>query len=184
LTILFSYGQAARIPINILQSIQLILTVSLITISNGLALSIIAKFNLCYVVCVIILVIVGMVLGQIRTLQKFGWLANMAVFFNVFIMILTMIVAANSAPNYTAAGVLSAGASLQDGSIDLKNGHYPPVKHYNNIPNTGSFVAALNGIMNTVFAYGGANIFTNFMAEMKRPKDFLKAMWISQGFIW
>jgi len=38
--------------------------------------------------------------------------------------------------------------------------------------------------MNTVFAYGGANIFTNFLAEMKRPKDFLKAMWIAQGFIW
>ena len=126
-----------------------------------------------------------MVLGQIRTLQKFGFLANIAVFMNVFIMILTMAVAATSEPNFTAAGVLSAGASLMDGSIDkLKNGLYPPVQHYTNIPNTGSFVAALNGIMNTVFAYGGANIFTNFMAEMKRPRDFLKAMWISQFFIW
>ena len=179
-----SYGNWARIPINILQSIFLILTVSLITISNGLALSIVAKFKLCYVVCVIILVIVGMVLGQIRTLQKFGWLANLAVFMNVFIMILTMAVAASSDPNYKAAGVLSAGASLGDGSIDPVNGKYPGVQHNTNIPNTGSFVAALNGIMNTVFAYGGANIFTNFLAEMKRPKDFLKAMWIAQGFIW
>lgn len=168
-----------------MQCIQLILTVSLITISNGLALSIIAKFKLCYVVCVVILVVVGMVLGQIRTLQKFGWLANAAVFMNVFIMILTMAVAANTEPNFTAAGVLSAGASLMDGSIEkMKNGLYPPVQHYTNIPNTGSFVAALNGIMNTVFAYGGANIFTNFMAEMKRPRDFLKAMWIAQFFIW
>ena len=180
-----SYGQAARIPVNFLQSLQLILTVSLITISNGLALSIMAKFHLCYVVCVIILVVAGMVLGQIRTLQKFGFLANVAVFMNVFIMILTMAVAATSPPNYTAAGVLSAGASLMDGSIEkMKNGLYPPVQHYTNIPNTGSFVAALNGIMSTVFAYGGANIFTNFMAEMKRPRDFLKAMWISQFFIW
>jgi amino acid transporter len=161
------------------------LTVSLITISNGLALSIITKFKLCYVVCVIILVVTGMLLGQIRTLQKFSWLANIAVFMNVFIMILTMIVAAHSDPNYNAAGVLSAGASLMDGSIDqLPNGKWPAVKHYNNIPPTGSFVAALNGIMNTVFAYGGANVFTNFMAEMKRPADFLKAMWISQFFIW
>ena len=179
----FSYGQAARIPINILQSIQLILTVALITISNGLALSIVAKFKLCYVVCVVILVVVGMVLGQIRTLQKFGFLANLAVFMNVFIMILTMAVAAHSAPNYTAAGVLSAGASLGEG-ITPVNGVYPPVMHSTNIPNTGSFVGALNGIMNTVFAYGGANIFTNFMAEMRRPADFLKAMWISQFFIW
>ncbi|KIV81235.1 hypothetical protein PV11_08662 [Exophiala sideris] len=177
------YGNAARIPINILQSIQLILTVSLITISNGLALSIVAKFKLCYVVCVVILVVCGMVLGQIRTLQKFGFLANLAVFMNVSIMVLTMAVAAHSAPNYTAAGVLSAGASLGEG-ITPVNGVYPPVQHTTNIPNTGSFVGALNGIMNTVFAYGGANIFTNFMAEMRRPADFLKAMWISQFFIW
>lgn len=160
------------------------MTVSLITISNGLALSIIVKFELCYVVCIIILVAVGMILGQVRTLQKFGFLANLAVFMNVFIMILTMAVAANSAPNYHAAGVLSAGASLGDGSIVPVNGVYPGVKHNTNIPQTGSFVAALNGIMNTVFAYGGANVFTNFMAEMKRPADFLKAMWISQFFIW
>jgi amino acid transporter len=129
-------------------------------------------------------VVTGMFLGQIRTLQKFGWLANIAVFMNVFIMILTMIVAAHSDPNYNAAGVLSAGASLMDGSIDPVKGKFPAVKHYTNIPPTGSFIAALNGIMNTVFAYGGANVFTNFMAEMRRPADFLKAMWISQFFIW
>jgi amino acid transporter len=182
---LCSFGNWFRIPINILQSVFLILTVSLITISNGLALSIVAKFKLCYVVCVVILVVVGMVLGQIRTLQKFGWLANLAVFFNVFIMVLTMAVAAHSDPNYTAAGVLSAGATLDNGSVDqLPNGKYPGVQHNTNLPHTGSFVAALNGIMNTVFAYGGANIFTNFLAEMRRPKDFLRAMWCAQAFIW
>lgn len=150
-----------------------------------MALSIAAKFKLCYVVCVVILVVVGMVLGQIRTLQKFGFLANAAVFINVFIMILTMAVAATSAPNFTAAGVLSAGASLMDGSITKQpDGSYPPIQHSTNIPNTGSFVGALNGIMNAVYAYGGANLFTNFMAEMKRPRDFLKAMWLAQFFIW
>ena len=59
-----------------------------------------------------------------------------------------------------------------DSSITPVNGVYPPVQHSTNIPNTGSFVAALNGIMNTVFAYGGANIFTNFMAEMKASSRF------------
>lgn len=158
----------------------------MITISNGLALSIVAQFKLCYVVCVIILVIVGMVLGQIRTLQKFGWLANVAVFMNVFIMILTMAVAAHSDPNYTAAGVLSAGASLQDGSVNpLPDGSYPPVRHSTNIPpQAGGFIGALVGVMNAVYSYGGANLFTNFMAEMRRPADFLKAMWIAQFFIW
>jgi amino acid transporter len=100
-------------------------------------------------------------------------------------MCLQMAVAAHSDPNYTAAGVLSAGATLDNGSVDqLPNGKYPGVQHNTNIPHTGSFVAALNGIMNTVFAYGGANIFTNFLAEMRRPKDFLRAMWCAQAFIW
>ena len=45
-----------------------------------------------------------MVLGQIRTLQKFGFLANVAVFMNVFIMILTMAVAAHSAPKLPSYG--------------------------------------------------------------------------------
>lgn len=127
-----------------------------------------------------------MVLGQIRTLQKFGWLANLAVFINVFIMIFTMIVAAHSEPNYTAAGVLSAGAALQDGSVmAAADGSYPAVRHSVNIPpSEGGFVGALVGAMNAVYAYGGANLFTNFMAEMRRPADFLKAMWIAQGFIW
>jgi hypothetical protein len=35
--------------------------------------------GLCYIVCMLIIAILGMVLGQIRTLQRFGWLANFAV---------------------------------------------------------------------------------------------------------
>lgn len=127
-----------------------------------------------------------MVLGQIRTLQKFGWLANLAVFINVFIMIFTMIVVAHSEPNYTAAGVLSAGAALEDGSVlQQPDGSYPGVMHSTNIPASPSgFIGALVGASNAVYAYGGANLFTNFMAEMRRPADFLKAMWIAQAFIW
>lgn len=34
----------------------------------------------------------------------------------------------------------------------------------------------VNGIMNMVFAYGGAMIFPEFMAEMRRPMDFWKGM--------
>ena len=38
--------------------------------------------------------------------------------------------------------------------------------------------------MNAVFAYGGAMVFPEFMAEMKRPRDFLKGMWSAQLFIY
>ena len=88
------------------------------------------------------------------------------------------------APNYGAATGLSAGAALGDGSIGTGTAPFPPVSHHIGMPQTGSFIAALNGIMNTVFAYGGANVFNEFMAEMKRPRDFLKAMWAAQFFIW
>lgn len=93
-----------------------------------------------------------------------------------------MAVAYTSLPNYGAAQLLSAGVSVGDGSVAAAP-PYAPVIHYTNLP-PGSFIAALNGIMQTVFAYGGANVFNEFMAEMKRPRDFLKGMWCAQFFIW
>jgi len=33
----------------------------------------------------------------------------------------------------------------------------------------------VQGVQQIVFAYGGAMIFTEFMAEMRRPRDFWKA---------
>jgi len=41
----------------------------------------------------------------------------------------------------------------------------------------------VNGIMNMVFAYGGAMIFPEIMAEMRRPMDFWKGMVLAQLLI-
>jgi len=38
--------------------------------------------------------------------------------------------------------------------------------------------------MQGVYAYGGAMLFTEFMSEMRRPRDFIKGMWAAQVFIW
>ena len=38
--------------------------------------------------------------------------------------------------------------------------------------------------MQGVYAYGGAQLFIEFMAEMRRPTDFIKAMWGAQFFIY
>ena len=47
---------------------------------------------------------VGMILGQIRTLQKFGLVANISIWFNIITLIITMFaVARNPPPNYSAA---------------------------------------------------------------------------------
>ena len=67
---------------------------------------------------------------------------------------------------------------------DNKLGVYPPIIHYSKLPTSGNFVGAINGLMSGVFAYGGAQIFVEIMAEMRRPWDFIKAMWTAQFFIY
>jgi hypothetical protein len=132
---------------NVLQSIQLILNVGLIIISNGEALSQAAQFKLCYIICCLIWALVGFFLGQVRTLQKFGWLANAAVWFNLLCMFITMGGAAHTPPNYADASQ-SAGHSIGDGSsVKPVNGVYPPVMTTGGIPGAGDFAATVSGAM-------------------------------------
>lgn len=178
------YGPWLRHFFNILQSIQLLLNVGLIVISNGEALSQAAKFKLCFIICCLVWALAGFLLGQVRTLQKFGWLANLAVWLNLMCMFVTMGGAAHSPPNYAAASQ-SAGATIGDGSSVVPvNGVYPPVMTSGGLPSTGNFAGTVSGAMQAVFAYGGSMIFPEFMAEMKRPKDFLTGMWAAQAFIY
>lgn len=179
------YGPWMRYLINSLQSIQLLLNVGLIVISNGEALSQVAKFKLCFVICCLVWAIVGFIVGQVRTLQKFGWLANAAVWINLICMFITMGGAAHSPPNYAGTGS-SAGATISGGSLVTPNaqGVYPAVQTSGGIPDTGGFIASVSGAMQAIFAYGGSMVFPEFMAEMKRPKDFLTAMWAAQAFIY
>lgn len=80
------YGRTARHLVNILQGIQLLFTVSILILSNGQSISQISKGSICFVACLIIFMAAGMLVGQIRTLQRFGWLANFAVWINVLII--------------------------------------------------------------------------------------------------
>ena len=178
------YGTTMRHMINILQSIQLIFNVGIIIIGNGQALSQISQFRLCYAICCLIWAIAGFFVGQVRTLQKYGWLANCAIWLNVLIMIFTMAVVAHSDPNYDAIGG-SAGTALGGASVTPDaNGNNPPIATYAGMPpSTVGFTGALVGLMQAVYAYGGAMLFIEFMAEMKRPRDFWKAMIFAQLFI-
>jgi hypothetical protein len=45
------------------------------------------------------------------------------------------------------------------------------------------FTDQVVGVMQIVYSYGGAMLFVEFMAEMRRPWDFWKAMIFSQAFI-
>lgn len=145
-----------------------------------------SKFRLCYSVCCLIWALVGYATGQIRTLARFTWLANWSVFLNLLVMFISMGVMAHSPPNYDAAQAGSAGAATGGSSVaQLADGSWPPVATYASVPpSDNGFVGSVVGLMQGVYAYAGAQLFIEFMAELQRPRDFLKVMWGSQFFIY
>jgi len=161
-------GRTARHICNVLQSIQLLVNVATICLSNGQALSQIANFKLCFSICILIWVIVGLVIGQIRTLKNYGWLANSAVWLNLLIIFTSMGFVAHSAPNFAAA---KTSLGVDPGPV--------VTTEFATLP----LFKQVNGIMNMVFAYGGAMIFPEMMAEMRRPMDFWKGMTLAQALI-
>ena len=170
-------GPWMRYLFNFLQAVQLLILVGLNIMMSGESLSQAARFQLCFIVCCVLCAVVGMAAGQIRTLQKIGWLANAAVWANIVLVLVTMGAVANYPPNYTGSGA-SAGAVI-DGGAPVRpdaNGSYPPVTTSGGLPHSDSFAGSVSGVMQAVFAYGGCMLFPEFMAEMKRPKDFLSAM--------
>lgn len=155
------YGKAARIGVNILQSFQFFLNIALIIESNGQGLAQMAQGAsgtgfLCFIVAEVIFTILGFLLGQIRTLQRLGWLANFAVWLNVIVIIMTMVVVHQYPPNYSA--ILH--------TFGIPEG---PVLTYTNWPPEVTLFDKINGLSNLIFAYGGATLFNELMAEMRRP---------------
>lgn len=178
-------GRIPRYVCNFLQSLQLLLIVGQVTIQQGMGISQMSKFRLCYAVCIIIFVIAGFLAGQIRTLRNFGLVSVIAVGLNLMVIFVSMGVMAHSEPNYGISKLGSAGSAADPDSITPDaNGVYPAIIHYNGLPNPNSLIGSINGLMSGVFAYGGGQIFPEIMAEMRRPWDFIKSMWIAQFFIW
>lgn len=162
------YGTWTRHGMNLLQSIQLLFNVGVIIIGNGQALSQMSKFKLCFSICCLIWPLASMIVGQIRTLQKFGYLANFAIWLNLLIIIFTMAVACHSGPNFSVQPSNPPG----------------PIQHTVWIPSGSTFDSQLGAAMQIVYAYGGAMLYCEFMAEMKRPLDFIKAQFVAEMFIY
>jgi hypothetical protein len=186
--------------VNVLQSFQFFLNVTLIIVSNGQGLAQMAAgvggtgFLCCKsrVVAVLsnaeklmfvtvigaeaIFMVMGFLLGQIRTLQRLSWLANLAIWLNVVVIIMTYVLI-----NFD---YLSWGRVLIRFSSMVVVNQYPPnyeasqntfgtlpgpVKTSANWPEDTDLYDRINGLMNCVFAYGGATLFNELMAEMRRP---------------
>ncbi|GFF28308.1 hypothetical protein IFM51744_00517 [Aspergillus udagawae] len=177
-------GRSGRYITNFCQGLALLLITGQVTIQYGQNISQMSKFKLCYAVCPVIFACAGFLISQIRTLRAYGWVANLAVWLNIFVILMTMGVMANSPPNYTVAVLGSAGSAVnRDTILPDKQGNYPPIIHYSNIPPDG-LIGSVNGMLSGVLAYAGVQLFVEFLAEMRRPRDFIKAMWGAQFFIY
>jgi amino acid permease len=77
------YGKKSRHFINVTQSLQQFMTVSVLILSCGTTISQLANESICFIACMIIFMVIGMCLGLIRSLQRLGWLANASVWLNV-----------------------------------------------------------------------------------------------------
>ncbi|KAH7098985.1 transmembrane amino acid transporter protein-domain-containing protein [Auriculariales sp. MPI-PUGE-AT-0066] len=165
------YGRWARHVCSILQTVQLIVVVGLISLTAGQSLSQISHAKLCFSVCIVIFILIGMIIGQIRTLKSYSLLANSAVWLNILSMIIAMsVVRHRYGPNIGSA-TATYGPEYATGPVQT-------AKFVD-----GTLFSKVNGIMNMVYAYGGAMIFPDFMAEMRHPMDFWKAMILSQTVI-
>jgi amino acid permease len=162
------FGSKARVITNWLQSIQLLFNVSVIILGNAQGLSQIFNGKICFSVLALLWASWGMLLGQIKSLKNFTHLSNMAIWMNFLVIFITMAVIPNSEPNY-------ASALAQNGIP------YGPVETawFIQIPFTQQVV----GVCQIVYSFGGQLMFIELIAEMKNPRDFIKAALSAQTVI-
>ena len=78
--------------------------------------------------------------------------------------------------------MLSLAVFLDPDSITPVNGVYPAVQTSASLPSLG-LIGSINGLLSGVLAYAGLQLFVEFMAEMRRPHDFLKVRMIKSFFL-
>jgi hypothetical protein len=194
------FGSEMRHIINVLQSLQMIMLVAVLILSNGGAISQVsigkdgANGNgICFIVCFIIFTLLGMFLGQIRTLQRFGWLANLSVWTTVICAFISIGVSAHSKPNYATMLGSYGGPGTAFGDTNFPDGTVAsaiPIKTFAGTPPNGyasggsGFLGTYQGLNTIIYAYGGAMLFFNLLAEMRNPWDFWKGMLCADIFIY
>ncbi|KAK0761966.1 hypothetical protein N5P37_004766 [Trichoderma harzianum] len=161
------YGPWFQHVCNILQSFQFFLTVMVIMITNGQSISQLSQNKLCFIISVLTSALAGCVIGQIRTLKNLGWVGSVSVFLNLFVIFVTMGVMAHSPPNYILYATTHPEFNIQAPD---------PISVSITAPPELTLVDNVNGLMNAVFSFGGATMFVELMAEMRRPMDFWKGL--------
>lgn len=79
--------------------------------------------------------------------------------------------------------MLTMTGTIDPTTITPVNGIYPAIVHYGGLP-TSNLVGSINGLLSGVLAYAGLQLYVEFMAEMRKPHDFLKGMFVAQAVIY
>lgn len=171
-----------RYPFAILQFIQMILNCGAILLSTAQAVSQMLIVNkgrdpFCFTVDILVWALLCMILGQIRSLGRFAHIANTAVWMNIAVCIITMVGVAVGGPYY---GIFQ---QYGQGPPYFQSGTFNPLPITQHAITPGTISDKIAGMNNMVFAWGGATIFCEVMAEMKRPMDFWKGMLCAQSLI-
>lgn len=171
-----------RYPFGLLQFIQMILNCGAILLSTAQAVSQMLVVNkgrdpFCFTVDILVWALLCMILGQICSLGKFAYIANSAVWMNIAICIITMVGVAVGGPYYGIFEQYGQGAPF------FSPGTFNPLPIQQYAVTPGTIADRIGGMNNMVFAWGGATIFCEVMAEMKRPMDFWKGMICAQSLI-
>ncbi|SCU88501.1 LAME_0E00122g1_1 [Lachancea meyersii CBS 8951] len=171
-----------KYPFAILQFIQMILNCGVLLLGTAQAVSQMlivnrGQDNFCFTVDILVWSLLCMIVGQIKSLGRFAYIANSAVWMNIAICIITMVGVAVGGPYYGIFEQYGKGLPyFQPGTFDPL-----PIKQYAITP--GTISDRISGMNNMVFAWGGATIFCEVMAEMRRPMDFWKGMICAQILI-
>ncbi|PHH87671.1 hypothetical protein CDD83_8551 [Cordyceps sp. RAO-2017] len=103
------FGRRSQRIVNWMLTFQLMLWVSIYILQCGQSISQISQGfdgqngnGLCFVACMLLFMAAGFIVGQIRTLDRFAWIANFSVWTNVVIMGICMGVVARYPPNFKA----------------------------------------------------------------------------------
>lgn len=169
------FGNAARIGCSTLQALQLWFNVGVLILANAQGLSQVADGRVCFSVLALIWALLGMAVGQIKTLQRFGPLANCAIWLNLICLGLIMGVVVHTSPNYEGA-LAQYGTSI----VDISSPAPVSVPAFS----SGAVSTQIVAVMQIVYSYGGATIFVELLSEMRRPFDFWKALILSQVTIY
>ncbi len=107
-------GYPMRYLFNFLQTVQLIINVGLICLTNGQALSQVisgapGNAHLCFSVCVVLFSLIGMAFAQVQTFRGLGFAASTAVYQNIAIVIISMAAIIKYGP-YIAGAQASYGS--------------------------------------------------------------------------